>query len=156
YSFGQFIDHDMDLTPDQGGLPVPSPNPNKDGNDGFPIPADTTNPGDPIGSLAFSRSVFDPTTGTSTPRQQTTVVTSYLARSQVYGASQEVPDALRLGQGGLLKTSPGNMLPYNTTAINPLTGQPYFTQDQLDALGMQNNGPLPNDQLFAAGDVRAN
>ena len=67
YSFGQFMDHDMDLTPDQTGQPVPSPNPNKDGNDGFPIPADKTNPGDPIGSLAFSRSVFDPTTGTSEP-----------------------------------------------------------------------------------------
>jgi len=67
YSFGQFMDHDMDLTPDQGGLPVPPGDAaaNKDGNDGFPIPADTTNPGDPIGSLAFNRSVFDPTSETS-------------------------------------------------------------------------------------------
>jgi hypothetical protein len=158
YSFGQFIDHDMDLTPDQTGQPVPVPNPNKDGNNGFPIPADKTNPGDPIGSLAFSRSVFDPTTGTDTsnPRQQTNVVTSYLDLSQVYGSSQTVADALRTFSGGLLKTSPGNMLPFNSTAINPLTNTPYFTQDQLNALNMANNGPLSSDQLYAAGDVRAN
>jgi hypothetical protein len=150
YSFGQFMDHDMDLTLDQGGFPVPNPNTNKDGNDGFPIPVDKTNPGDPIGSLAFSRSQFDPTTGTdaSNPRQQTTVITAYLDLSQVYGSSQVVADALRTFSGGLLKTSPGNMLPFNSLD--------YFTQDQLDALAMQNNGPLTSDQLFAAGDARAN
>jgi hypothetical protein len=31
YSFRQFMDHDMDLTPDQTGFPVPSLNPDKDG-----------------------------------------------------------------------------------------------------------------------------
>ncbi len=150
YSFGQFMDHDMDLTPDQTGFPVPSPNPDKDGNQGFNIPADKTNPGDPIASLAFSRSQYDPTTGTSTgnPRQQIQAVTSYLDLSQVYGSSQVVSDALRTFSGGLLKTSPGNMLPYDNLT--------YFTQDQINALNMANSGPLPESSLYAAGDVRAN
>ncbi len=236
YSFGQFMDHDMDLTPDQGGLPVPPGDAaaNKDGNDGFPIPVDATNPGDPIGSLAFSRSVFDPTTETSvsitgaswangvatitaantftpgqlvaingvvpagynspgatfvngviTPaapftilsangssftyalatnpgtvtnftgaaastglRQQTNVITSYLDLSQVYGSSQTVSNALRTFSGGLLKTSPGNMLPYDNTN--------YFTPDQITALNMADSGPLPESSIYAAGDVRAN
>jgi hypothetical protein len=234
YSFGQFMDHDMDLTPDQTGLPVPPGDgaADKDGDDGFPIPADTTNPGDPIGSLEFSRSVFDPTSETSvsitgaswangvatitaantftpgqqvainglgnfdspeatfingviTPaapftiltangssftyalatnpgtvtsftgaaastglRQQTTVITSYLDLSQVYGSSTAVSDALRTFSGGLLKTSPGNMLPYDNLT--------YFTQAQIDALNMADSGPLPESSLYAAGDVRAN
>ncbi len=155
YSFGQFMDHDMDLTPDQTGQPVPSPNPNKDGNDGFPIPADKTNPGDPIGSLAFSRSVFDPTTGTSNPRQQINAVTSYLDLSQVYGSTQAVADALRTGTGGLLKTSPGNMLPYNNSMyFSPTAFDP--DPNQLAELNMANSGPLLSTQLYAAGDVRAN
>ena len=148
YSFGQFMDHDMDLTPTQS-QPAPSPNPNNDGVDGFPIPADPTHSTDPIGSLAFTRSVFDPTTGITTPRQQINAVTSYLDLSNVYGSTQTVADALRTFSGGLLKTSPGNLLPYDSLA--------YFTQDQINALNMANDsGAVSTDQLFAAGDVRAN
>ena len=149
YTFGQFIDHDLDLTPDQTGQAVPNPNPNKDGNDGFPIPADPTNLTDPIGSLVFSRSIFDPATGVTDARQQINANTSYLDLSQVYGSTAFVADALRTHSRGLLKTSPGNMLPYNN--LN------YFSQDQLDALHMANDAHLvPNGDLFAAGDVRAN
>src|SRR5262245_55711392 len=58
YVWGQFIDHDLDLTPGGGAQ--------------FPIDVP---PGDPIGGagpLPFSRSQFDPNTGTdpSNPRQQ--------------------------------------------------------------------------------------
>jgi hypothetical protein len=134
YVFGQFMDHDMDLTPDGGAsLPI------------------AVAPGDPIGQQPFTRSQFDPNTGTSTsnPRQQVSTVTSYLDLSQVYGSTQTVADALRSGSGGLLKTSPGGMLPYNNTT--------YFTQDQLNALNMANDAQaVPSSQLFAAGDRRAN
>jgi hypothetical protein len=141
YVWGQFIDHDMDLTPDSSGQP-------------FDIPADSTRPNDPMGPgpESFTRSLFDPNTGTSTsnPRQQINAITSYLDLSQVYGSSQVVADALRTHSAGLLKTSPGDLLPYNNLT--------YFTQDQLNALNM--NNPLypyvPNSILFAAGDVRAN
>lgn len=136
YAFGQFIDHDLDNSPDSAtaiSIPVAA--------------------GDPIGPdpLTLLRSIIDPTTGTSTsnPAQQTNAVTSYLDLSQVYGSSQAVADALRTFVGGLLKTSPGNMLPYDNTT--------YFTPTQIAALNMANDAQaVPESQLFAAGDVRAN
>lgn len=136
YAFGQFMDHDLDNTPD-GGAEMD-----------IAVAA-----GDPIGpeSLPFTRSLTDPSTGTSTsnPAQQITTVTSYFDLSQVYGSSQEVADALRTFSGGLLKTSPGNMLPYDNTT--------YFTQAQIAALNMENDSQaVPESDLFAAGDVRAN
>jgi hypothetical protein len=133
YVWGQFIDHDMDLTPDGGAaLPI------------------TVAPGDPIGgagSLPFTRSQFDPNTGTGTgnPRQQVNAVTSFLDLSQVYGSDAAKADALRTHVGGQLKTSPGNMLPYDSST--------YFTSP----IDMANDsGAVPTDQLFAAGDRRAN
>src|SRR5262249_6617623 len=151
YTWGQFLDHDLDLTPDGGAT--------------FNIPADPTHtaaspPADPITNLAFTRSQTDPNTGTSTsnPLQQINVNTSYMDLSQVYGSSQVVADALRTGTGGMMKTSPGadgkvgtadDLLPYNNTD--------YFTQDQLNALNMANDaGLVTSDKLFAAGDRRAN
>jgi len=138
YVWGQFIDHDMDLTPTSSGQ-------------SFDIPADPTNPNDPMGVEPFTRSTFDPSTGTSTtnPRQQVNADTSYLDLSQVYGSSQVVADALRTFQGGLLKTSPGDLLPYDSLT--------YFTQAQINALNMANDAQqVSTASLFAAGDVRAN
>jgi hypothetical protein len=134
YVWGQFIDHDMDLTPGGGAS--------------FPI---LVPPGDPIGPnpLPFTRSQFDPNTGTSDPRQQINAITSYLDLSQVYGSSQVVADALRTFQGGQLKTSPGDMLPYDNTK--------YFTKAQIAALNMANDaGAVSTGALFATGDVRGN
>jgi hypothetical protein len=140
YVFGQFMDHDMDLTPD-GGASMPI----------------TVPPGDPIGpnSLPFTRSEFDPATGTSTsnPRQQVNAITSYFDLSQVYGSDAGTADALRTHVGGQLKTSPGNMLPLNNTT--------YFTAYQLATInkavgGMANNGPAPQSSLFVTGDTRGN
>ncbi|HEX3358530.1 MAG TPA: peroxidase family protein, partial [Tepidisphaeraceae bacterium] len=134
YVFGQFMDHDMDLTPDGGAS--------------FPIAVAAD---DPIGpnDLPFTRSQTDPGTGTTTPAQQVNTRTSYFDLSQIYGSTQTVADALRTFKGGLLKTSPGNMLPYDNTT--------YFTTAQIAALDMANDAMmLPESQLFAAGDRRAN
>jgi hypothetical protein len=140
YAFGQFMDHDMDLTPDGGAS--------------FPIAVAA---GDPIGPNPppFTRSRFDPGTGTSTknPRQQVNAVTSYLDLSQVYGSDAATADALRTHTGGQLKTSPGGLLPYDNAT--------YFTAQQLASInralgGMQNQGPLPTSDLFATGDIRGN
>jgi hypothetical protein len=136
YVWGQFIDHDMDLTLDNSGQ-------------AFDIPADPTRPTDGMGVEGFTRSQFDPNTGTSNPRQQINADTSYLDLSQVYGSTDVVADALRTHSGGLLKTSPGNLLPLNNTT--------YFTTAQLAALNMANDAhQVPDSQLFAAGDRRAN
>jgi hypothetical protein len=141
YVWGQFIDHDMGLTLDNT-------------TESFPIAVPA---GDPIGpgALPFTRSNFDPRTGTSTsnPRQQVNSVTAFLDLSNVYGSDAATADALRSHVGGRLKTSPGDLLPYLSTT--------YFTPQQLAAInqaegGMQNFGALPSSSLFAAGDVRAN
>jgi hypothetical protein len=140
YAFGQFMDHDMDLTPDGGAS--------------FPI---AVAPGDPVGPdpLPFTRSQFDPGTGTSVgnPRQQVNAISSFLDLSQVYGSDAATADALRTHVGGRLKTSPGGLLPYDNAA--------YFTPQQLAAInqsvgGMANQGPLPTADLFVTGDTRGN
>ena len=136
YAFGQFMDHDMDLTPDGGAS--------------FPIAVAA---GDQMGPnpIPFTRSLTDPATGTGTnnPLQQVNAITSYLDLSQVYGSTQAVADALRTFQDGLLKTSSGNMLPYDNST--------YFTPAQIAALNMANDAQAaPESALFAAGDRRAN
>jgi hypothetical protein len=146
YVWGQFIDHDMDLTPTQSGANAET----------LKIGADPTRPNDQMGVEPFTRSVYDPKTGTSSsnPRQQINTNTSYLDLSQVYGSTQVVADALRVVEadgtlGAKLKTSPGDLLPFDNTT--------YFTSSQIAALNMANDAmQLPESSLFAAGDVRAN
>ncbi len=137
YVWGQFIDHDMDLTPSNSG-------------ELFNILADPSDPSQ-MGTQTFERSSFDPTTGTSTsnPRQQINAVTSFLDLSQVYGSSDAIADALRTHAGGLMKTSPGNMLPYDNST--------YFTPAQLAIINMANDAQaVPTQNLFVTGDVRGN
>src|SRR5262249_54916992 len=132
YVWGQFIDHDMDLTPAGGAS--------------FPIDVAA---GDPIGPdpLPFTRSQFGPSTRTSStnPRQQVNVDTSFLDLSQVYGSDAATAVALRTHAGGQLKTSAGNMLPYDNTT--------YFTTP----INMANDsGAVPTSDLFTTGDRRGN
>jgi hypothetical protein len=142
WQWGQFLDHDLDLTP-QPGSPAEHAN--------VPVPA-----GDPFFDplstgmqvIFFDRSVFDPASGTGTdnPRQQPNVLTAFIDGSQIYGSDLIRADALRSHVGGQLKISPGEMLPLNNAAFfGPLAPMPNA-----------NSGPYPNDQLYVAGDVRAN
>jgi peroxidase len=143
YSFGQFIDHDLDLTQDNGA------------SDPIAVPV-----GDPIGGatdapLAFNLSQTDPATGTSTsnPTQDVNSITSYLDLSQVYGSDVATDNALRTFSGGLMKTSPGG--------LPPLDNLTYFTAAQLAVInaaegGMANAGSLPESEMFVTGDTRGN
>ncbi len=132
YAWGQFIDHDIDLT--AGGAAAMN----------IPIPAgDTTfdRTGQGNLSIAFNRSQIAPGTGTSArnPAKFVNLDTSYIDGSMVYGSDDATAAALRTFSGGLLKTSAGNLLPYNTMGLS-----------------MADNLGLPQTSLFAAGDVRAN
>jgi len=143
YAFGQFMDHDMDLTQGNGA------------SDPIPVPA-----GDPIGGpndtpLSFARSQTDPTTGTSTsnPAQDVNSISSYFDLSQVYGSDIATSNALRTFVGGQMKTSPGG--------LPPLDNSTYFTKAQLAAInapegGMADDGSLPESQMFVTGDTRGN
>jgi hypothetical protein len=101
YVWGQFLDHDLDLT-----------QPPATGRESAPIlvPADDEFflPGSEI---PFTRSRFDPATGTTTPRQQINQITAWIDGSQVYGSDAATAASLRTFVGGKLKTSAGNLLP---------------------------------------------
>jgi len=132
WQWGQFVDHDIDLTdgadpPEPANIAVPA-------GDLFFDPDDT---GTQV--IPFNRSVYDSSSGTSAnnPRQQINEITAWLDASNVYGSDEERASALRTNDGtGKLKTSAGNLPPFNTA-------------------GLPNAGG-PSDTLFLAGDVRAN
>ena len=128
WQWGQFVDHDIDLTDAQ----IP--------NEPFPIIVPLDDPSFPPGGvIGLNRSHYDPTSGTGAgnPRQQVNDITSFHDASMVYGSDGPRAAALRALDGtGRLKTSAGDLLPFNTDGF-PNAG-----------------GPAPT--LFLAGDVRAN
>lgn len=107
YAWGQFIDHDMDLTmpgtTETMQIAVPAGDP-------FFDPAGT---GTQV--IATSRSTFDPATGVDAtqPRQQVNNITAWLDASMIYGSDAATAASLRTFEGGKLKTSAGNLLPVN-------------------------------------------
>jgi hypothetical protein len=142
WQWGQVLDHDLDLTPQPGNPPehlnVPVP-----AGDPFFDPQST---GTQV--IAFDRSVYDPATGTGpdNPRQQPNVDTAFIDASMVYGSDPARADLLRTHQGGRLQTSPSDLLPLNSAS--------YF--GAAAPLPNANSGPFPADQLYVAGDIRAN
>jgi peroxidase len=153
YGWGQFLDHDLDLTTnasprEPADIPVPKGDPT----------FDFFGTGDVV--IPFSRSKSVPGTGTSTdnPRQQPNEITAFIDASMVYGSSDAVASALRTHTGGLLKTSagPDNMIGTQDDLL-PFNNTNYFTPDELAALHMGNDThAVPDSELFAAGDIRAN
>ncbi|HKA07795.1 MAG TPA: peroxidase family protein [Gemmataceae bacterium] len=105
YVWGQFLDHDLDLT-----------QPPVTGAEAFNIPVPTGDRFfDPTGQggqyIFLNRSRYDPTTGINTPRQQINQITAFIDASMVYGSDQATADSLRTFIGGRLKMSDGDMPP---------------------------------------------
>jgi len=97
------------------------------------------------------RSLSMPGSGTSDDNVRTYAngITAYIDGSAVYGSSESRASWLRSYEGGKLKVTTGNLLPWNTVTGNfndPTDPTSPFMEDA------EGNGP----KHFIAGDVRAN
>ncbi len=133
WQWGQFIDHDIDLTRGESGESFNISVPN--GDPWF----DPTGTGTAEIELTRSKASEDSGTDAEHPREQVNDITAYIDGSMVYGSDAVRAAALREGNGGRLKTSAGELLPFNEAGL-PNASLP----------------GMPGDSLFLAGDVRAN
>jgi hypothetical protein len=136
--FGQFIDHDIDLThtgtTEKLSTIVPA-------NDAI---------FDPSATLELDRSAFIDGTGVTGPREHANAITSFLDASNIYGSNPQLTELLRSdgGDGAYMRTSTGDYAPKlgEIRADNPgLT----LTDEELVA-------GRATDDFYVAGDVRAN
>jgi len=127
WQWGQFLDHDFDLS---GGASPAEP---------FDIPVPTGDPFfDPFSSgtqvIELDRSLY--TVDGGGVRQQINEITAFIDASNVYGSDAVRAAELRTFSGGRLKTSAGELLPFNTAGLP--------------------NAPSSSSSFFLAGDVRSN
>jgi len=124
--WGQFVDHEIDLSPDDSGEYA-----------NVTAPAD--DPTLPDGVIALQRSRF--VNDASGVRQQITAISAFIDATNVYGSSIERAMLLRLLDGtGRMKTSVGNLPPLNVGDVLPNANP-------------TNQNP---QDMFVCGDVRSN
>jgi len=135
YQWGQFLDHEITLTPTDTIESVP-----------ILLPDDeivfTEN-------IPFTRSEFRKDLGfQNSVRQQINLNTSWIDGSVVYGSDATRARWLRTFSKGKMKTSSGDLLPYNTVNAE-LTGP---VDPNAPSMKNDNGGTT---KTFVAGDVRA-
>lgn len=128
WQWGQFLDHDLDLTPvaepvDPFDIVVPAGDPYFDAA------------GTGTAVIGLDRSFAEIVNGRL---EQFNEITAFIDASNVYGSDIERAADLRLNDGsGKLRTSEGDLLPFNTTELP--------------------NAPTSHDpSFFVAGDFRVN
>jgi peroxidase len=107
YAWGQFVDHDIDLT-------EPPTSDKEAFNIEVPAGDELFDPDDTgTQEIGLTRSRYDASTGTDAdnPREQINEITAWIDGSAVYGSDQATADSLRSFVGGKLLTSDGNLPP---------------------------------------------
>lgn len=125
--WGQFIDHDLTLTLEGHG---------ESASISMPLDDPFFNPtGNPDVTMPFNRSLYDAATGhDGVPREHANAITAFIDGSMVYG-SDATRNAYLRTDDGKLKTSAGDLLPFNDGSFG-------------------NGGPTGGTD-YIAGDVRA-
>lgn len=127
WQWGQFLDHDLTLTPEIAP------------REAFPIPIPMGDPHfDPLAegdhAMGFGRSFYVMVDGV---REQINQITAFVDGSNVYGSDLARRAALRTHDGtGRLLTSEGDLLPFNTQGLP--------------------NAPSSSPEFYLGGDFRAN
>ncbi len=126
WMWGQFLDHDVTETP--------VANPSEPFDILVPLGDAWFDPfGTGLVTIPLDRSSYDVVDGV---RQQVNLITAFIDASNVYGSEEERADELRTLDGtGRLKTSPGDLLPFNENGLP--------------------NAPNSDPSFFLAGDIRA-
>ncbi len=148
FTWGQFLDHDITLTPEDEDLSEPI----------LPVPNDII-----TAPIPFHRSeAFPGTGGTGQSREQRNNLTAWIDASNVYGSDYTRANYLRTFTDGKLKTSNavggGDLLPFNT--VNNQSGSTLDGTVPFMAGSVEPGGTYPSSsslvEVFVAGDVRAN
>eukprot|EP00820_Chromera_velia_P002591 Cvel_16073.t1-p1 / transcript=Cvel_16073.t1 / gene=Cvel_16073 / organism=Chromera_velia_CCMP2878 / gene_product=Thyroid peroxidase, putative / transcript_product=Thyroid peroxidase, putative / location=Cvel_scaffold1221:50710-52461(+) / protein_length=441 / sequence_SO=supercontig / SO=protein_coding / is_pseudo=false len=134
WAWGQFLDHDLDLTPEGAihadiGVPTGDPtfDPQSTGTQVIPFKrARVSNPGDPEDQQVHPN-----------------IITGYIDGSNVYGSSNATTNWIRTFEGGRIKMSPNNLLRYLGD------GQTRPPDDSVFSASFDR-------KAFIAGDERAN
>lgn len=132
YNWGQFLDHDITLTPEVEEEYEPIAIPDND-------PLFTE-------EISFLRSEFFNIQNDGLPREQLNIQTAWVDGSMVYGAEEDRAEWLRTHSEGKLLVSTGNLLPFNT-----IDGE---YDSEIDTLAPSTAGADDNGRMWIAGDLR--
>lgn len=146
FSFGQFIDHDLGLSPlsqinpVQPGFSAFSRTKAEESSNSFPIEI-------PEDDFHFKRDKFEFTRAElskENPLSQVNLHSSYLDGSQIYGVDFPRSRLLRSFENGQLALSDGNLPPFNKISGDGALG------------AVIANAPNADGRFFAVGDARGN
>ena len=136
--FGQFLDHDIILVENDNSQSLVIEIPDND-----PV---FISGGAPIN---MQRSAMMEGSGIDAPAKYANHVTAYIDGSGIYGSDMERAAWLRTFEGGKLKTSFGELLPWNTRSGEFNDPRDRAAPSMDDPMGL-------SPKHFIAGDVRAN